>query len=499
MKLKVPAYETERVVRGAERWKLHPEGDKFLDLGGKLVPPPLAINMGLTNKCNLRCEICGSQKYLDVTGIPRRHMDYAVFQKVAETLFPFLYEVELNSQGDPLLYPRIEDVLSTIAKHGCEFKIQHNGTLLRDKILDILLGHYGTLMLSMDAVGPRFDKVRRGGVWEKAQPGLERLCRERDPARLSIGVYPTVTRRTLEDAIPIADWCAERGIELLVFHRYNPIKMSFEESPTDDEYKKVRDELREWSARNGDPLSLRFESEFLTTVEPEPRKNLYADPVRRQAVKDFGHMTFPIEGSHPGHEPNYSCASPNEYIEVGLFGQMSACCRAQDVNLGYATSVEEFAKAWFGYNYKIIRESLLRTSDGCYPLPNCEGCMKFFAPVAAGERVASDYASTVTNRGSDKLRPGELLRLDAIQKEIGHCHIATFPTGTGGGEFELFENDRPLGPSVGSHDDIREHGGGRYTIGPVDVYFSTSDSTDARRNGRSYTLRRKGTKQLVGT
>ena len=74
---------------------------------------------------------------------------------------------------------------------------QHNGTLLSDAVIDMLLRQHGTVMLSLDAVESKFHEVRREGVWSKAAPGLERLLRERDPRRLSIGVCPTWTTCTI--------------------------------------------------------------------------------------------------------------------------------------------------------------------------------------------------------------------------------------------------------------------------------------------------------------
>ena len=108
-------------------------------------------------------------------------MPLQTFEAVAETIFPFLASVELNSQGDPLLHPNVDTVLARIAEHGCDIKVQHNGTLLSDRIIDLLLRQCGTIMLSLDAVGPEFDAVRRGGVWEKATPGLVRLLSRRIP------------------------------------------------------------------------------------------------------------------------------------------------------------------------------------------------------------------------------------------------------------------------------------------------------------------------------
>lgn len=483
-------WETKRLARSSQRWLKHPKGEWFMQRGGADIPPPVLANLGLTNKCNLRCEICGSQKHLDNTGVRRRHMAYETFEEVADTLFPVLSVVELNSQGDPLLHPDIEKVLSVIEHHRCDAKIQHNGTLLRDSIIDRLLRLYGTISFSLDAVGSKFDEVRRGGVWSKAAPGLERLLRERDPRRLTVGVYPTLTARTIGEALNVANWCAERQIDEIGFHRYVPIQGSFEEAPGDSEYNSVCDQIREWSAKNGDPVRIQFEGELLSGGRVEGRRTEYADLDKAMAVFDSGKLMFPMEGKRRGADPFTSCASPSEYVEIGLDGQIGACCRAQDVPLGHATSVEAFADSWLGRNYDRLRRSLRRGATGAYPLPNCAGCVKFFAPTEAGERQAVDY-SVPAQPGEERLEfgLGDAVPIEGIQKEDGNCHIAVFPLGIHG-EFELLEDGRRLGPGRSYHDEIRGRGKGRYRIGANSVYFSTSDGTDARRNGRTYLLRR---------
>lgn len=489
--LSIEEWDDARRRDEAARWLRHPQGETVLELGGDVTPPPLVANLGLTNKCNLRCEICGSQKHLDATGIRRRHMDYRVFEAVAETLFPFLSQVELNSQGDPLLHPRIEDILATIARHRCEVKIQHNGTLLRDKVLDLVLRQHGEIMLSLDAVGSKFDDVRRGGDWSKASPGLERLLRERDAGRLSVGVYPTLTSRTIGEAPNIVRWCAERGVDEVVFHRYVPVEPSTETAPSEEEYAALRDELRAWCQAEGDPFRIQFEGELLNEHPAASRRVEYADAGKALAMLESGKVMFPIEAKRAGGDPFMSCAAPDEYVEIGLDGQMGACCRAQDVPLGYATSLPRFAEAWLGSNYAKLRRSLRRGATGEYVLPNCEGCVKFFAPGEARDRHAVDYSAQPAP-GEERLEfaLGEVVPIEGIQKEEGHCHIAVVPLGIRG-EFELWEDDRRLGPGGTYHAEIRAHGEGRHHIGANSVYFSSSDGTDARRNGRIYSLRRK--------
>jgi MoaA/NifB/PqqE/SkfB family radical SAM enzyme len=482
------SWRRERLERSVQRWNWHPRGAYFIEHGGGLVPPPLVCNIGLTNKCNLRCEICGSQKHLDQVGGRRRHMPLNTFEKVAETIFPFLSVVELNSQGDPLLHPNVVDVLARIAEHGCDIKVQHNGTLLSPRLIELLCRQHGTIMLSLDAVGAKFDEVRRGGDWAKAEPGLNALFAERDPARLSVGVYPTLTRRTIGEARNVLDWSVEQGADVVAFHRYVPILGSFEEAPNERDYETLKGEVRRWCARNSDSIKVQFESECLNRKEPASRRQQYASLEKAAAADEFGSPTFPIENDNPNADPTLTCAAPRDYVEIGLEGQISVCCRSQDVPLGYATSVESFSDTWLGLNLEKIRHSLARGASDSYPLPNCEGCMKFFAPKAAGDRRSIDYLSSEAQSGL-VIPIHDGFKFEEIRKEAGHCNIAPIPPGLDISVLELWENDRRLGPGNTLHDEIRMLGGGRYHIGTRSVYFSSSDGTDAQRNQRTYELR----------
>ena len=53
---------------------------------------------------------------------------------------------------------------------------------------------------------------------------------------------------------------------------------------------------------------------------------------------------------------------------------------------------------------------------------------------------------------------------------------------------KLYENGIAIGPSDPLHKDIREKGKGRYSFWHGILYFSTSDNTDPRENGRTYEI-----------
>lgn len=60
--------------------------------------------------------------------------------------------------------------------------------------------------------------------------------------------------------------------------------------------------------------------------------------------------------------------------------------------------------------------------------------------------------------------------------------------GEGVSNLQLREDGRSLGPAHAGHPDIRDSGGGRYSHWRMRLWFSTSDSTDPRVNGRSYSV-----------
>jgi hypothetical protein len=64
------------------------------------------------------------------------------------------------------------------------------------------------------------------------------------------------------------------------------------------------------------------------------------------------------------------------------------------------------------------------------------------------------------------------------------------PPGINPGMYELWENQKKLGPADSPLTDISNAGEGRYAIADRELFFSSSDNSDARKNDRTYLLRR---------
>jgi len=81
--------------------------------------------------------------------------------------------------------------------------------------------------------------------------------------------------------------------------------------------------------------------------------------------------------------------------------------------------------------------------------------------------------------------------LSVLRPEQGHCFVADMPEhllsdGESASRLRLYEDDRELGPAHSPHDKIRAVGQGRYSHWGPQLYFSASDNSDPRSNGRRY-------------
>lgn len=462
-------------------WHLHPRGDFFLARGGMEIPPPRTVSLALTNKCNLRCDICGSQGTLDATGTRRIHMPLATFDAVAETLFPQAVTVELNSRGDPLLYPHIVEVLNALKRHNCHLKLQTNGTLFTPEILDRILDLRATINVSIDAVGTLFDQVRTNGKWELADPRLRELAKRKDPKKHDLQLYPTVTARTAPAMLDVARWAAEIGIDFIEYHHYvtNP-QAKIDAPPPRDVVDRQLEALASWAAASRCETTIYCEGQMIhqgaRTEWPRHTsliKEAFAPP----------HVMRPAQADHDGAHPTLLCTSPWDTVDIGLNGEIAACCRSSQHNLGDATSPERFAESWFGNTYRTIRASLHRDASGVLTLPACAPCIDFFHPEAlSGRRAArQDEQPRCT------FHEVPLASITRMERASPVSH-APSPLGLDPSEYVLYEDDLPLHSGPQAWEDVIGSGGGRWCLRGSSVFFTSSDGSDPQTNDRRYRL-----------
>lgn len=342
-------------------WLNHSRGRFFLKRGGVRVPPPQYANMGITDICNLKCGICGSQNMCQP--VNRRHMDFHIFEQVAATLFPLLTTVELNSRGEPLLHPRMPEMLEMIAEYGLFLRLQTNGTQFFGPRLTNLLKMTGEISASIDATGDVFEYARTNGKWPQVDEGIRNLLKRRDPDRLAVYVYPTLTAATIKDAPNLIRWAMDVGIDRIDFHQYDPIYGGNETIPTPESIA----ELKQFVAKvdPNHPIEIRVCYDVVKVGQmpliPRPAQEKYTNIPRRASV----------EGAHS----EFVCMAPHQLVDIDLDGGVCLCCMWQERKLGNALTPEAFADCWFGAEYQAIRDGMRRGRDQYALHEKCRNCI----------------------------------------------------------------------------------------------------------------------------
>jgi len=116
----------------------------------------------------------------------------------------------------------------------------------------------------------------------------------------------------------------------------------------------------------------------------------------------------------------------------------------------------------------------------------------------AGRRVAS--LRIAYRPGGPAVEPVAPIPPAKILRELGKANTYMAPPGLGEADdldhprrsaLFVLEDGKLLGPAHAMHDDIRKNGAGRYSHWQGTFYFSSSDGSDPRTNGRQYAVARR--------
>lgn len=101
-----------------------------------LVPaPPVLLNMGITNDCNLNCDFCFHGNHI-VHGEKMRnkgYMSYDLFSKILDQASGWVTNIDIDLFGEPTLHPLFFEMAALAVQKGFAVQIWTNGTLLTEQ------------------------------------------------------------------------------------------------------------------------------------------------------------------------------------------------------------------------------------------------------------------------------------------------------------------------------------------------------------------------------
>ena len=177
--------------------------------------PPVVTTM-LTYRCNLKCIMCQKSSIDPNEYHDPQTMDYDALRSFIEQYGDRILVLRLFG-GEPLLHPRILEVLDMLNERRIAYTIGTNGILLDDAVVDRLSGKCGWVSISFDtADDERYAWIRDGGTLQELRDNLRRIQTMKTARHTRYPIVngnATIFTYNLEDIEGLIHFCREFGVE----------------------------------------------------------------------------------------------------------------------------------------------------------------------------------------------------------------------------------------------------------------------------------------------
>ena len=203
---------------------------------------PHFVQIEPVGQCNLRCQMCPIQFRHDGPPHGVAFMDYDAFTRLIDQ-FTRSTELHLQGLGEPMMHPRLFDMIEYAAKKGIRVTSTSNMTLLSPRRAErCVTSGLAELNISVDSATPEiYERIRVGARFERVERNVALLqetrarLRSEQPRLKLVGV---LMRQTLEGLPDLVRLTHAWGIgELFV----QQLCHDFAESSLPEEYRPMRE------------------------------------------------------------------------------------------------------------------------------------------------------------------------------------------------------------------------------------------------------------------
>ena len=289
---------------------------------------PTNITVELTNYCNIKCTVCP-------TGIGKlerrpKAMDPAMFERLMNEAGPYLLTMTMGGWGEPLLHPKLSDILRIAQNRGITTFLFTNGQNLDDeKVLEALVSYPPTyLIVALDGITDVTNsKFRVGAKLEPALKGAQYLAQ---------------MRAVKGQLLPILHW------------RYIVMKHNEHELP----------QVREFAADNQfDILTIRT----LSIIDAPEDTHLDLIP------RDESYRAYGYENNKRIIRTDFICEKAFTFPAIFADGTVVACDQDFNARQPYGSLADgtSFADIWWGSQAAAIRRIIRDNPENFSTCHNC--------------------------------------------------------------------------------------------------------------------------------
>jgi MoaA/NifB/PqqE/SkfB family radical SAM enzyme len=176
---------------------------------------PFFIKLEPTSRCNLKCRGC-----IHSTDFPIRYGDMPIelYQRIVDELGDYLFNISMYIIGEPLLYPKIYDMVEYAARRNIGTVISTNLHAFNEERAERMINSgLSHLIVALDAMDQGiYEQMRVNGNLEKVRTNLQILVKKKQERRSSMPFLEVQTIRndlTREEIPKIARFLESLGVD----------------------------------------------------------------------------------------------------------------------------------------------------------------------------------------------------------------------------------------------------------------------------------------------
>ncbi len=146
--------------------------------------PPYRLWIEPTNRCNLKCIMCPNDQFPEES---LGNMDFSLFRKIIDEARYIVYDINLHHRGEPMLHPRLPEMIRYASSRGLSVKLHTNGTALTPQMAGKLLNS-GLDLISFSFDGYEaagYEQIRRGADFSRTLENIIMFLEMKQETRAS--------------------------------------------------------------------------------------------------------------------------------------------------------------------------------------------------------------------------------------------------------------------------------------------------------------------------
>ena len=308
------------------------------------VIPPEHVYFSLTNRCNLRCQMC------EVSRSPSSKEEELSTAQVKDIILQTKgmgIRHLIFSGGEPLLREDLTEILGFAIAQGISMvDIITNGMLLDDSVIEklVLLG-LNHMTISLDGMREANDAIRGEGVFEKASLNIDKInsLKSKHRSRFpTVGINFTIMDRNIDDILPMIGFARSKGCNIVVFQPvlFNNIKM----------YEKSKSAL--WVSKENTAKLKKIMAKVIKLKRISRDLYIYTDTQVLEALPGY------FSGDRP--EGDFKCYEGIKRIVITCIGTLWNC-----LGVYGDLRTQKLEEAWFSSEAQRLRQENKRCQEHC--------------------------------------------------------------------------------------------------------------------------------------